>query len=79
MNETTLRDRIRIVEMEYRGTFGIKFKSKVEGILVCSSKFSEGILDTALSRLQAAGVTAETPTWEIADMLKRLDSGEKSK
>ena len=76
MSERTLRDRIRVVEMEYRGTFGIKFKAKVEGILVCSSKFSEGLLDTAVRRLKAAGVTAETPTWEIAGMLQRLDTGE---
>lgn len=72
----TLQDRIRIVELEYLGTFGVKFRAKVEGILVCSSRRREGLLEHAVERLTAASVTAETSTWEIAAMLKRYDNRE---
>lgn len=76
MSERILRDRIRVVEMEYRGTFGVKFKAKIEGIVVALSRREEGIVETALERLAKVGATAETPTWEIAVLLKRQNNGE---
>ena len=76
MSERTLRDRIRVVEMEYRGTFGVKFKAKIEGIVIALSRREEGLIDTALKRLAEVGATVETPTWEIAALLKRQDNGE---
>lgn len=36
----------------------------------------EGCLEHALERLTALGVTAETPTWDIAALLKRQENGE---
>ena len=76
MSERTLRDRIRIVEMEHRGTFGIKWKAKIEGLVIALSRHEEGLIDTALERLAKLGVTAETPTWDIAALLKRQENGE---
>lgn len=76
MSERTLRDRIRIVEMEHRGTFGVKFKAKIEGIVIARSRHKEGCLEYALERLTKLGVTAETPTWDIAALLKRQENGE---
>ena len=76
MSERTLRDRIRVVEMEYRGTFGVKFKAKIEGIVIALSRREEGTVEQALERLAKVGATADTPTWEIAALLKRQDNGE---
>ena len=75
MSERTLRDRIRVVEMEYRGTFGVKWKAKIEGIVIALSRREEGCIEQALERLAKVGATAETPTWEIATLLKRQNNG----
>ena len=76
MTERTLRDRIRVVELEYRGTFGVKFKAKIEGVVIALSRREEGCIVQALERLAKLGVTAETPTWEIAALLKRQETGD---
>jgi len=76
MSKRTLRDRIRVVEMEHRGTFGVKFKAKIEGLVIALSRREEGCLEHALERLAKLGVTAETPTWDIAALLKRQENGE---
>ena len=68
---TTLRDRIRVVELEHRGTFGVKWKAKIEGVVIALSRDEEGCITHALDRLAKVGATAETPTWEIAALLKR--------
>ena len=76
MSERTMRDRIRVVEMEYPRTFGVKFKAKIEGVVIARSRLKEGCIEHALERLAKVGATAETPTWEIAARLKRQDNGE---
>ena len=76
MSERTLRDRIRVVEMEYRGTFGVKWKAKIEGIVIARSRHEEGLIDFALERLAKVGAVTETPTWDIAALLKRQEDGE---
>ena len=67
----SLKDRIRVKELPYRGTFGVKFHAKIEGVVVAMTRTRDDAMTHALERLQAAGVTAETPTWEIANMLKK--------
>ena len=76
MSERTMRDRIRVVEMEDPRTFGFKFKAKIEGVVIALSRREEGCIEQALERLAKLGVTAETPTWDIAALLKRQETGD---
>lgn len=71
-----LRDRIRVVALEHRGIFGVKFLAKIEGIVIARSRHEEGCIEQALDRLAKVGATDEMPTWDIAALLKRQEAGE---
>lgn len=72
-----LRARLRVVDQGFHSTFGMRYHAKLEGLKVSSGRHEEhkSLLDRAVARLLAAGVTEETPTWEIKDRLLVAESG----
>lgn len=71
-----LRARLHIVDRGYYGTFGQRYFAKIEGVTIVSGRSNDpkDLLDRAVARLIAAGITAETPTWEIAEQIQKSES-----
>lgn len=75
---TDLLPRIRTVDLGAGAPFGQRMVAKVEGVEVCRSRPSDGGLPVehfAAALLHVLGATAETPTWEIREMLTRSGLG----
>jgi hypothetical protein len=68
-----LRARLRVVDQGWHGTLGVRYRAKLEGLTVAGGTHldNQQLLDRAVATLLEAGVTAATPTHEVAAMIER--------
>ena len=73
-----LLPRLRQVDLGPHATFGARDVAKLEGLEICRSRPSDAgppVLHLAAALLHVVGVTPETPTHEVRDILQREGLG----